>query len=180
MVHHFEKLAKASLWPVGQAVKTAASHAVNVGSIPARVTIPDFLLAVHRRPIGVSHCPLAQSVEHRTVNPSVVSSSLTGAARSWARRKTTGPTSYIFSHCKCEKIYHVGATWHKPRSIGLAPCLRGFVCSQSFCSQSCCLVSTILCVFVRAYPLGPRDGVSKALYFPALAKKKRGRKRRVE
>ena len=25
-------------WPVGQAVKTAASHAVNVGSIPARVT----------------------------------------------------------------------------------------------------------------------------------------------
>ena len=26
------------LWPVGQAVKTAASHAVNVGSIPARVT----------------------------------------------------------------------------------------------------------------------------------------------
>ena len=24
------------LWPVGQAVKTAASHAVNVGSIPAR------------------------------------------------------------------------------------------------------------------------------------------------
>ena len=28
------------LWPVGQAVKTAASHAVNVGSIPARVTMP--------------------------------------------------------------------------------------------------------------------------------------------
>ena len=27
------------IWPVGQAVKTAASHAVNVGSIPARVTI---------------------------------------------------------------------------------------------------------------------------------------------
>ena len=26
-------------WPVGQAVKTAASHAVNVGSSPARVTI---------------------------------------------------------------------------------------------------------------------------------------------
>src|SRR5699024_8674548 len=26
------------IWPVGQAVKTAASHAVNVGSIPARVT----------------------------------------------------------------------------------------------------------------------------------------------
>ena len=27
-----------TIWPVGQAVKTAASHAVNVGSIPARVT----------------------------------------------------------------------------------------------------------------------------------------------
>ena len=26
------------LWPVGQAVKTAASHAVNIGSIPVRVT----------------------------------------------------------------------------------------------------------------------------------------------
>ena len=26
------------LWPVGQAVKTAASHAVNMGSIPVRVT----------------------------------------------------------------------------------------------------------------------------------------------
>ena len=26
------------MWPVGQAVKTAASHAANVGSIPARVT----------------------------------------------------------------------------------------------------------------------------------------------
>ena len=25
-------------WPVGQATKTAASHAANVGSIPARVT----------------------------------------------------------------------------------------------------------------------------------------------
>ena len=27
------------LWPVGQAVKTAASHAANGGSIPPRVTI---------------------------------------------------------------------------------------------------------------------------------------------
>ena len=26
------------LWPVGQAVNTASAHAVNVGSIPARVT----------------------------------------------------------------------------------------------------------------------------------------------
>lgn len=27
-------------WPVGQVVKTAASHAVNIGSNPVRVTIP--------------------------------------------------------------------------------------------------------------------------------------------
>ena len=27
------------MWPVGQAVKTAASHAANMGSIPVRVTI---------------------------------------------------------------------------------------------------------------------------------------------
>ena len=33
----FESL-KAHQWPVGQAAKTAASHAANVGSIPARVT----------------------------------------------------------------------------------------------------------------------------------------------
>ena len=26
------------IWPVGQAVKTAASHAANMGSIPVRVT----------------------------------------------------------------------------------------------------------------------------------------------
>ena len=30
-------------WPVGQAAKTAASHAANVGSIPARVTTYFFL-----------------------------------------------------------------------------------------------------------------------------------------
>ena len=41
-------------WPVGQAAKTAASHAANVGSIPARVTI--------------SHAPLAQLVEQLTLN----------------------------------------------------------------------------------------------------------------
>ena len=28
----------ATQWPVGQAVKTAASHAANMGSIPVRVT----------------------------------------------------------------------------------------------------------------------------------------------
>ena len=31
------------IWPVGQAVKTAASHAVNMGSIPVRVTKLDKL-----------------------------------------------------------------------------------------------------------------------------------------
>ena len=30
---------KDQMWPVGQAVKTAASHAANRGSIPLRVTI---------------------------------------------------------------------------------------------------------------------------------------------
>ena len=33
----FESL-KVHQWPVGQAVKTAASHAANMGSIPVRVT----------------------------------------------------------------------------------------------------------------------------------------------
>ena len=41
------------MWPVGQAAKTAASHAANVGSIPARVTI---------------YAPLAQLVEQLTLN----------------------------------------------------------------------------------------------------------------
>ena len=51
----------AHMWPVGQAVKTAASHAANVGSIPARVTI--------------SHAPLAQLVEQLTLNQWVPGSS---------------------------------------------------------------------------------------------------------
>ena len=50
MVH--QKLTKSHnswfLWPVGQAVKTAASHAVNVGSIPARVTKIFLLSSVGR------------------------------------------------------------------------------------------------------------------------------------
>ena len=50
-------------WPVGQAVKTEASHASNVGSIPARVT--SFAL----------HAPLAQLVEHLTLNQGVQGSS---------------------------------------------------------------------------------------------------------
>ena len=49
--------------PVGQAVKTEASHASNVGSIPARVT--SFAL----------HAPLAQLVEHLTLNQGVQGSS---------------------------------------------------------------------------------------------------------
>ena len=39
---------KAHQWPVGQAAKTAASHAANVGSIPARVTII-FLLTKRKK-----------------------------------------------------------------------------------------------------------------------------------
>ena len=31
-------ISKDQMWPVGQAVKTAASHAANRGSIPLRVT----------------------------------------------------------------------------------------------------------------------------------------------
>ena len=38
MVHQ-RKGAPWGIWPVGQAVKTPASHAGNAGSIPARVTI---------------------------------------------------------------------------------------------------------------------------------------------
>ena len=41
----FESL-KAHQWPVGQAVKTAASHAANMGSIPVRVTIENFILVL--------------------------------------------------------------------------------------------------------------------------------------
>ena len=44
--------------PVGQAAKTAASHAANVGSIPARVT----------KIYGDGHAPLAQLVEQLTLN----------------------------------------------------------------------------------------------------------------
>ena len=36
------------IWPVGQAVKTAASHAVNMGSIPVRVTRQKHLLRCGR------------------------------------------------------------------------------------------------------------------------------------
>ena len=32
-----------TIWPVGQAVKTAASHAANMGSIPVRVTNENFI-----------------------------------------------------------------------------------------------------------------------------------------
>ena len=66
MVHH--------LWPVGQAAKTKASHALNVGSIPARVTKR---LCIAQ----LSYSSLAQSVEHAAVNRRVVGSSPTGGAR---------------------------------------------------------------------------------------------------
>ena len=38
----FESL-KVHQWPIGQVVKTAASHAVNIGSNPVRVTIKNYL-----------------------------------------------------------------------------------------------------------------------------------------
>ena len=48
------------MWPVGQAVKTEASHAFNIGSIPVRVIF----------------APLAQLVEQLTLNQWAKSSSL--------------------------------------------------------------------------------------------------------
>ena len=38
----FESL-KVHQWPIGQVVKTAASHAVNIGSNPVWVTIKNYL-----------------------------------------------------------------------------------------------------------------------------------------
>ena len=38
--HHPVGTPRRKAWPVGQVVKTAASHAVNIGSNPVRVTIP--------------------------------------------------------------------------------------------------------------------------------------------
>ena len=38
--HHPVGIPRRKAWPVGQVVKTAASHAVNIGSNPVRVTIP--------------------------------------------------------------------------------------------------------------------------------------------
>ena len=34
-------------WPIGQVVKTAASHAVNIGSNPVWVTIETMVKAIH-------------------------------------------------------------------------------------------------------------------------------------
>ena len=50
---------KMDVWPVGQAVKTEASHAFNIGSIPVRVTIFSSKTAVLPFYIDAS---LAQSV----------------------------------------------------------------------------------------------------------------------
>ena len=44
------------MWPVGQAVKTAASHAANMGSIPVRVTIflwEKFILILAARAVKI-------------------------------------------------------------------------------------------------------------------------------
>ena len=49
-------------WPVGQVVKTEASHAFNIGSNPVRVTIK-FEECLRKR-----HAPLAQLVEQLTLN----------------------------------------------------------------------------------------------------------------
>ena len=77
MISDLWKLTLMQAWPVGQAVKTAASHAVNVGSIPARVTS----LELHESAIPL-YSSIAQSVEHAAVNRSVVGSSPTGGAKS--------------------------------------------------------------------------------------------------
>ena len=39
--------ARSAIWPVGQAVKTPASHAGNAGSIPARVTKKKRILSMY-------------------------------------------------------------------------------------------------------------------------------------
>ena len=39
-IYHPVGTPRRKAWPVGQVVKTAASHAVNIGSNPVRVTIP--------------------------------------------------------------------------------------------------------------------------------------------
>ena len=81
------------MWPVGQAVKTAASHAANGSSILPRVTTYALLaqlveqLTLNQRAQGSSpwKCTicssLAQSVEHAAVNRRVVGSSPTGGAK---------------------------------------------------------------------------------------------------
>ena len=48
-------------WPVGQVVKTEASHAFNIGSNPVRVTI------FSKRACKM-YAPLAQLVEQLTLN----------------------------------------------------------------------------------------------------------------
>lgn len=69
MVHQF--------WPVGQAAKTKASHALNVGSIPARVTMSSTY-------VELKYSSLAQLVEHAAVNRRVVGSSPTGGAKAYS------------------------------------------------------------------------------------------------
>ena len=49
-------------WPVGQVVKTEASHAFNIGSNPVRVTI------LFQSVPAKEYAPLAQLVEKLTLN----------------------------------------------------------------------------------------------------------------
>ena len=108
------------IWPVGQAVKTAASHAVNVGSIPARVT---------------KYCPLAQPVEHRTVNPSVVSSSLTGAATRKRKSFDLRFLCVVVFVCACECfIPDIGMAEWLIQDIGMTTG-KGIVLQYRFCQK---------------------------------------------
>ena len=58
---------KAHQWPVGQAAKTAASHAANVGSIPARVTTY-FLLKEKVSKENFNKSPLDMRENNRIMN----------------------------------------------------------------------------------------------------------------
>ena len=92
------------MWPVGQAVKTAASHAANGSSILPRVTTYALLaqlveqLTLNQRAQGSSpwkctiYSSIAQSVEHAAVNRRVVGSSPT-----WGAKKSVSSNRYALS-----------------------------------------------------------------------------------
>ena len=97
------------MWPVGQAVKTAASHAANGSSILPRVTTYALLaqlveqLTLNQRAQGsspwkcTSYSSIAQSVEHAAVNRRVVGSSPT-----WGAKKSVSDNRYALSFCKAQ------------------------------------------------------------------------------